>query len=102
MNTKIYAVIAAALIAAPVASFAQSNAPLTRAEVRAQLVQLEKAGYNPADIDPYYPNQIAAAEARVAAQNGTNGNDSYGASIQGTQQSGGPAVAPVQSVYQGM
>ncbi len=33
----------AALAAAPVVSFAQSNEPVTRAQVRAELVQLQKA-----------------------------------------------------------
>jgi Domain of unknown function (DUF4148) len=65
---KMFAI--AALVAAPVASFAQqSNGPLTRAEVRDQLIKLEKAGYaTSADIN--YPADIQAAEARVAAQNG--------------------------------
>jgi Domain of unknown function (DUF4148) len=72
MNSLIKAVAFALVIAAPVASFAQSNAPLTRAQVRAELVQLEKAGYTPIrGADPYYPADIQAAEARVAAQNGS-------------------------------
>jgi Domain of unknown function (DUF4148) len=71
MKSLIKAVALAAVIATPVASFAQSNQPLTRAQVRAELVQLEKAGYNPfraADVN--YPADIQAAEARVAALNG--------------------------------
>jgi hypothetical protein len=34
-------------IAAPGLSFAQSTQPLTRAEVRADLVRVEQAGYSP-------------------------------------------------------
>jgi Domain of unknown function (DUF4148) len=72
MNSLIKTVALALVIAAPVASFAQSNQPLTRAQVRAELVQLEKAGYTPrGGQDPYYPADIQAAEARVAAQNGS-------------------------------
>jgi len=68
MKSLIQAVAIAAVLATPVASFAQSNQPLTRAEVRAQLVQIEQAGYSPArGRDPYYPTDIQAAEARVAA-----------------------------------
>lgn len=64
------AVVLASALAAPAVSFAQSSAPLTRAQVRAQLVQLEKAGYDPAGgVSPYYPTRLQAAEARVAAQN---------------------------------
>jgi hypothetical protein len=37
----------AACFSASVTSFARSNQPITLAEVRAQLVQLEKAGYKP-------------------------------------------------------
>ncbi|MDI7047882.1 DUF4148 domain-containing protein [Escherichia coli] len=70
---SLQAVVIAAVLATPIASFAQpSNARATRAEVRAQLVQLEKAGYNPAKRDnATYPADIQAAEARVAAQNST-------------------------------
>ena len=49
MKSLIKAVAIAAILAAPVASFAQSSdQPVTRAEVRNQLIQLEQAGYNPA------------------------------------------------------
>ncbi|MGF6597875.1 Ni/Co efflux regulator RcnB [Paraburkholderia sp. GAS448] len=59
MKSLIQAVVVAAVLAAPLASFAQSSQPLTRAQVRAELVQLEKAGFNPArSADAYYPNDI--------------------------------------------
>ncbi|OUL80970.1 DUF4148 domain-containing protein, partial [Paraburkholderia hospita] len=51
MKSLIQAVVIAAALAAPLAAFAQSNQPITRAQVRAQLVQLEKAGYHPGDGD---------------------------------------------------
>jgi hypothetical protein len=64
-------VVAAALAIPAVSSFAQSNQPVTRAEVKAQLVQLEKAGYQPGAGDrTQYPRNIQAAEARVSAANG--------------------------------
>src|SRR6185437_2522004 len=49
------------LVAIPALSFAQSNQPLTRADVRAQLVELERAGYNPAGDQAQYPKNIEAA-----------------------------------------
>ncbi|WP_080406088.1 DUF4148 domain-containing protein [Burkholderia ubonensis] len=56
-------------LTAPALSFAQSTTPLTRAQVRADLVRVERAGYNPATgNDPQYPSDIQAAEAKVAAQ----------------------------------
>ncbi|MGP8432694.1 DUF4148 domain-containing protein [Paraburkholderia fungorum] len=61
-------VIVAALTAPMIAVAQQSTAPVTRAEVRADLVRLERAGYNPARRDDAtYPADIQAAEARVAA-----------------------------------
>ena len=61
--------IAAGALASPVISFAQSSAPLTRAEVRADLIHVEQAGYNPFAInDSHYPASIQAAEAKIAAQ----------------------------------
>ena len=51
MKSLIEAVVIAALIAAPLAAFAQSNQPVTRAQVRAELVQLEKAGLQPGIVE---------------------------------------------------
>jgi hypothetical protein len=92
MKTLISAVVVAAALVAPVASFAQSNQPLTRADVRTQLVQLEKAGYNPIGDHVDYPANLQAAQARVDAQNGTAQavNSGYGAPMAGTSQAGRP------------
>jgi hypothetical protein len=69
MKSLVQAVVIAAALAAPVAAFAQSNQPVTRAKVRADLVQIEKAGYRPGDGDnTSYPAQVQAAEAKIAAQ----------------------------------
>ncbi|WP_250475692.1 DUF4148 domain-containing protein [Caballeronia sp. GAFFF1] len=94
---KIATIIIAAALAIPAASsFAQSQ-PVTRAQVKAELIQLERAGYNPAMDRATYPAQIQAAEAKVAAQ---NGQTSYGGVADGSSASGSPAhtgnsVAPV-------
>ena len=100
MKSLIQAVVVAAVLAAPVASFAQSNAPLSRAQVRAELVQLEKAGYNPNASDPAYPADIQAAQARVVAQNDAT-QTSYGALINGSAQSGKVASPVSQGIYFG-
>jgi hypothetical protein len=87
--------LAAGTLAAPALSFAQSNGPVTRAEVRADLVRLEKAGYEPAVAsDANYPADIQAAEAKVAAQEEgqQHATRSFGGvSQQGTSASGAPA-----------
>ncbi|SAK48570.1 purine nucleoside phosphorylase [Caballeronia temeraria] len=70
--------LVAATLAAPALAFAQSNGPVTRAQVRADLVAVEHAGYNPALAnDPYYPADIQAAEAKIAAPH-ADATPSYG------------------------
>jgi len=91
MNKQIIAVTLFVALAAPVASFAQSEQPLTRAEVKAQLKQIQQAGYNPATaVDANYPADIQAAEARVAAQNAMAQSETtgYGPTATGTSQTG--------------
>ena len=84
----------AALAAAPVLSFAQSNQPVTRAQVRAELVQLEQAGYRPTAVETQYPSDIQAAEARVSAGVAANQvaqsaeSSSYGGVASGSSSSG--------------
>lgn len=69
MKTALSLLVLAAAIAAPAVSFAQTaNAPVTHAEVVAQLRQLEQAGYKP--LKGQYPDDIQAAEARVAQASG--------------------------------
>lgn len=69
-----------AVLTFPLVGFAQqSSAPLTRAEVRADLRHVEQAGYNPARRDEAtYPADIQAAEARVAAHYSTADADTTG------------------------
>ena len=52
-----------------VLSFARSNPPLTRAEVRADLVHVEHVGYTARANDINYPLDNQAAEAKIAARN---------------------------------
>ncbi|ANB74623.1 DUF4148 domain-containing protein [Paraburkholderia phytofirmans] len=77
MKSLIKAIVIATVLTAPIASIAQqSNAPLTRAQVQAELAHLKEAGYNPAfDVinDPAHSAinpaaHVEAAQARVAAQ----------------------------------
>jgi hypothetical protein len=94
LKSLIPAVALASVLAAPAVSFAQSNAPVTRAQVRAELVQLEQAGWRPAmDMgnNPHYPDGIQAAEAKVAAQNGAAGG--YGGVVSGSSEAGRPAMS---------
>lgn len=107
MNKLISAVVVAAAVAIPAVSFAQSAQPVTRAQVRAELVQLEKAGYSPAQDDVNYPENLQAAEQRVAEEKLAQQGDTsgYGASTAGTTQAGSAQhvtpVAPAQSELYG-
>jgi len=107
MKSALYAAVLALAIAAPVTSFAQSqnNAPVTRAEVKAQLLQLEQAGYDPSANDSEYPGNLQAAQARINAANGqSNGtvNSSYGSDTSGSFNAGHSAL-PLDnsSLYRG-
>ncbi|MGF6771734.1 hypothetical protein P3T18_004221 [Paraburkholderia sp. GAS199] len=90
--------LAAASLAAPALSFAQSSAPVSRAEVRADLVRLEQAGYRIGDGDSTtYPAAIQAAEAKVAAQGEQSASTSgYGGVAQPRTSSGAPMRTSMQ------
>ena len=91
MNTRYFAVAIAAAIAFPVAGYAQESSTVTRAQVRAELVQLESVGYQPGRAnDPHYPADIQAAEAAVASQKGAGSNvdSSMGGVRSGSSASG--------------
>jgi hypothetical protein len=109
MNTRYLALAVAAAIAFPVAGYAQeSSSTVTRAQVRAELVQLESVGYRPGRAnDPHYPTDIQAAEAAVASQKGAESNvaSGMGGVRSGSSDSGNrvtawaPANAPFNSLY---
>ncbi|CAB3751924.1 DUF4148 domain-containing protein [Paraburkholderia humisilvae] len=88
----IAAILAAGLLAGPIACYAQANDPITRADVRADLTSVEKAGYHPSvGEDVHYPADIQAADAKVAASE----DGAYGGVAQGTSASGmkqGPSM----------
>ncbi|HKR41326.1 MAG TPA: DUF4148 domain-containing protein [Paraburkholderia sp.] len=77
----------AALVAVPALSFAQSSQPVTRAEVKAELVQLQKAGYNPASDNTQYPANLQAALSRVSAESGAAAS-AFGGSADGASAAG--------------
>jgi hypothetical protein len=90
-NILVCIALAAGALTAPVLSFAQTNGPLTRAEVRSDLISVEQAGYNPSlGSDPHYPADIEAAEAKIAASNGQAKQGYGGVVMNGTLSSGAP------------
>ncbi|WP_233858289.1 DUF4148 domain-containing protein [Paraburkholderia sp. HD33-4] len=90
MRTIAMAIAVMSALAVPVAALSQTDATPTRAQIRAELQQLEQAGYDPGKGEvPNYPADIQAAQARVSSQNGTT---AYGGATSGTSVSGSRAT----------
>jgi hypothetical protein len=72
MKALIFFTLAVSALASPALSFAHPpSGQLTRAQVRADLIRVEQAGYTPLQgEDPHYPADIQAAEAKIAEQDG--------------------------------
>jgi Domain of unknown function (DUF4148) len=88
MKTRQFVIALAAALTFPIVAHAQdSGSTVTRAQVRAQLVQLEKAGYQPSRRDQFYPDDIQAAEAKIVSQGG-DVTASVGGAPAGTSVSG--------------
>jgi Domain of unknown function (DUF4148) len=107
MKSSIYAVLVVSVLAAPITSFAQQSEPITREQVRAELVQLQAAGYDAGGSDATYPANLQAALVRVNQQNQAQAqaapqNSAYGTSSSGTSQAGRPqAAVDTKSIYMG-
>ncbi|MEM5403980.1 DUF4148 domain-containing protein [Paraburkholderia unamae] len=94
------ALFVSALVAAPALAFAQSpDTTVTRASVRAELVQLQKAGYNPASDNTQYPKNIEAAQMRLDAQrNAAYGGTPANGTASGSRNETAQTPAPQQDV----
>ena len=90
MKSAGYAAAIALFVALPMVSHAQSTAGKTRAEVRAELVELEAAGFHPGVSNPNYPRDIQAAEIKVNAEQSSD----FGGGTSGSGQAGRPADFP--------
>jgi hypothetical protein len=91
MKTLACLVIASCALASPLVSFAQSSAPVTRAQVHEELIRLGQVGYHMGDRDhTKYPEQIQAAEAKIEAQDSqqAGSSDVGGTPANGTSDSG--------------
>lgn len=103
MKSFIKAAVLASVLAVPALSFAQTDAPVTRAQVNADLVQFEQNAPRGAfGRDPYYPVSAQATQTRIAAEN-SNTVAIGGASNNGTSASGSRSTAApgAKSLYFG-
>jgi len=79
----VLAVVIAAPLSAPTLSFAQTGGPVTRAQVRNDISQIRKAGYDPQTDHVTYPDELQAAQRRVnAGQDGNASGSKIGATAQ--------------------
>jgi hypothetical protein len=104
MKTFISSLAVAAALIAPAISFAQagSNDPITRAQVRSEIVQAEQQGVlhqSKVHYPDYNRQDIVRAEANTnmkpnvnANANPTAGAGEYGSAMSGSSQSGQPAT----------
>ena len=72
-STRASLILSAVLMATSTCVYAQTSSEpgthqVTRAEVRHELEELESVGYRPVPNDLYYPDDIQAAEQRLAAK----------------------------------
>jgi len=87
MKTLVHTVCALAVVGVPIASLAQSDGSLTRAQVQAEIAQLQQAGFNPANANTVdFPANMPTTDASAAGQ-----SSGYGPATNGSSQMGRPA-----------
>jgi uncharacterized protein DUF4148 len=97
MKSLVHIVVAACALTATSLAFAQTSIdPITRAEVRADLVQVEQAGYQPATNQREFPQNIQAADAKLAAQQNSTAAAVGGVAMPGSSAAG--VHTPVTSI----
>ncbi|GAB5097545.1 DUF4148 domain-containing protein [Caballeronia sp. HLA56] len=88
MNQSINAVLIAIATLTSTGALAQSAEPLTREQVRTELLQLENAGYNPANnCTGDCPGSLRHAEAILTRQQ-RSARAGYSQLFDGSEQSG--------------
>ncbi|WNC93169.1 DUF4148 domain-containing protein [Paraburkholderia sp. FT54] len=100
MKSHFYAALVTGLLALPTVSFAQdASVSVTRADVQADLIRLEQAGYRPSRLN--YPADIQTAEARLNAQEVTASNNTgVGGVSDGSSQVSAPTtIVGAHSIY---
>ncbi|KAG8152932.1 DUF4148 domain-containing protein [Burkholderia catarinensis] len=107
MKTQLIAALLVAVSASVAAPAFAGESSVTRAQVRAELAALQKAGYLPnRPNDPNYPDNLQAALSRIR-DNGATAVDTqasgYGSDAGGATQSGNSNAVRVaeRSIYFG-
>ena len=98
-KTFIPVIALVSMLALPTIASANSNGPLTREQVRAELVQLQQAGYDRTHGDAHYPTHLQDSLKSMAAQQALSG---HGGVRSGSAAAGAPTQwASDHSIYQG-
>ena len=96
MKPILSTLVATAALCVTTLSLAQaSQAPVTRAQVKADLIQVENAGYHPGRKESNYPVGIQAAEAKIHAQQPDD--KSYGGVSGNGMSTSGTSATPVKN-----
>ncbi|CAN7641899.1 MULTISPECIES: DUF4148 domain-containing protein [unclassified Caballeronia] len=97
MKSLVISLLAASALTLPLASFAQTaNDPVTRAQVRSELIQAEQQGTVPPSKTNYPAGRDTAQNMnRQAGPRSADANSSYGPSTNGSNQSSARSVFPV-------
>ena len=91
MKSSVLSIAAASMLATAATAYSQTDSTLTRAQVRAELQQLEQAGYAPArGEDATYPADIQAAETQLSNEKETT---AYGGATSESSGTGSTAIA---------
>ena len=90
-NVLIPAALVVAALSAPTFAFAQDDAGVSRAQVRAEQAELVHVGYNVAGDNAQYPSNVLVAENRVARTQSVA--QSYGPSNAGSSFAGSRVAA---------
>jgi hypothetical protein len=101
MKSLLSAVVVASALIVPAVSFAQqANGPVTRAQVRSELVAAQKAGLVYQN-DTQYPKAVPQSDAAVLAS--TQGSKDVGGANVGSSAAGAPSSVqqPMFSTYRG-
>ena len=101
MKSLISAVVVASALTVPAISFAQqANVPLTRAQVRAEIVTAQKAGLLYQN-DTEYPKTVPQSGTAVVAS--VQGSEDVGGVSAGSSDAGAPAAVQQRdlSIYRG-
>ncbi|HIC7207660.1 DUF4148 domain-containing protein [Burkholderia stabilis] len=107
MKTQLIAALLVAVSASVAAPAFADEAGVSRAQVRAELVQLEQAGYRPGRAnDPHYPDDLQAALTRIHANDAVAAEASvsgYGSDAGTATQSGSRPATRIaeRSIYFG-